>query len=378
MPFKSHNLPIYFILFILIFSFMSLLFYIQYVNRYVIFPNFSIENIYKNYIENNSDDSNDVNQMFIKLNRTIYQNDTLHEFRLIHENIMNGKLPFKLSVNGHTSAGYANRLYSMLSSLTIALVTDSAFIVRWSRINNHIKEPFFKTFHDFGSDQNEFNIDYNPGNVFHPKDVSGWQSNRNMDDLIKTSLPLDRKRFLYRDIEAYFFELCSNPKYFEKFYYYDLVSRETILKANETIYNMTHNIFNYTSEYKREQIFQVAFEVGGNLLNKMWIPKDHIMNRVNHYVNNVFKDYYMIGIQLRYQYIRDPLDTYKFINCSLEIEENLNKTINDFNSKYKGVKWFLTSDSSGVIDRLKKEYPDKIVVGEGIVGHVESNSGYSS
>ncbi len=108
----------------------------------------------------------------------------------------------------------------------------------------------------------------------------------------------------------------------------------------------------------------------------MWIPKDKIMNKVNYYVNNLFKNYFMIGIQLRYHFLSDHNDTIKFLNCSFEIEANLSKTIPNFNSKYKGVKWFVTSDSEKVIERLKREYPKKIIVGEGAIGHIESNSNF--
>ena len=369
--FKTKNTSLYFTLFILN-CVLILNIGIGYKNQYKSFSNSILNNSYLN--KRDEKIIQDKSDLELKRNIIIYNNDSLKEYRLIHEKIMNGTLPLKVSVNGHTYAGYANRLYSLLSSLVIALVTDSAFIVRWTKIDDHIKEPFFKTFYNFTDQQNEFNIDFNPSNVVHPKDIMGWQRKRNMDSLIKTSLPLNKTRFLYRDIEAYFFELCSNPEFYEKFYNYGLVSQETMLKAREIIFSINNKSSNYTSEIKQDVILQVPFEIGGNLLNKIWIPKDHIMNKVNHYVNTVFKNYYMIGIQLRYQYIKDPLDTYKFLNCSFGIEENLTKTIPNFELKYKGVKWFVTSDSTNVIERLKNEFPNKIITGEGQVGHIESNS----
>ena len=275
---KSQLYSSYIIIIILIFLFMNFFLYSQYVSEFSIFP-ISIFSLKKSERYLNDDDDDDelflaekLNQNF-KFVQTIHENDTLHEFRFIHEQIMRGKLPLKVSVNGHTYAGYANRLYSMLSSLVIALVTDSAFIVRWERINNHIREPFLKTFHDFSSEKNEFNINYNPGNVIHPIGSFGWKMTKNMDNLIKTSLPKYKNRFLYRIPEAYFFELCSNPDYYNKFYYYGLVSRETILKAHEITYNMKYGLLNYTSEYKQDIILQVPFEVGGNLLNKCGYQK---------------------------------------------------------------------------------------------------------
>ena len=137
---------------------------------------------------------------------------------------------------------------------------------------------------------------------------------------------------------------------------------------------MKHNLVNYTIEQKRNTILQVSFEVGGNLLNKMWKPKEQLMNKINYYVDNVFKGYFVIGIQLRTLYFFIHLSLRNsFINCSLEIEANISKTYPNFNSKYKGFKWFVTSDKSNEIDRLKQEFPNKIIVGEGQVGHVEAN-----
>jgi hypothetical protein len=316
-----------------------------------------------------------IDQIYLN-NQTKYKNDTLYEYRLIHESIMNGKLSIKISVNSEIPYGYGNRLYSLLSTMVIALVTDSALNVKWKMIDKYINEPFLKTFYNFSNQSNEFNIEFNSTNVINPKSLWSWRPEKPMEKLIETSFPIDKTRFLYNDIDAYFFELCSNPDYYDKFFYYGLVSRETLLKAHEITYNMKNKLENYTSEYKQDIILQVPFEVGGNLLNKMWIPKDHIMKKVEHYVNNIFKDYYMIGIQLRYEYLIDPLDTYKFLTCSFEIEANITQTIPNFISKYKGVKWFVTSDSADMIDRLKKDYPNKIIDGEGQLGHIDSDQDF--
>jgi hypothetical protein len=68
--------------------------------------------------------------------------DPLLRFKEIHQDILEGKRPLRVSINGYTIGGYGNKLYSMLSSLVIALLTDSAFLVRWDHINLYIKEPF--------------------------------------------------------------------------------------------------------------------------------------------------------------------------------------------------------------------------------------------
>ena len=285
------------------------------------------------------------------------------------------KKPIKVSINGINHAGYANRLYSMLTSFVIAIITDSALIIRWNHISKYIKEPFNLTFNDFSKQNNELNVDYNSSEFFQPQTAFPWQKTKNMDILIKTQIPINRTRFFYNSIDPLFFELCSNPNYYEKFYNFGLIRLETMEKA----LNVTKNMSLYSPDEKSNSILMIPFEVGGNLLNKFWIPNDEIMKNVNHYVENVFKDYFVIGIQLRYQYLVDSIDTNSFLKCALEIEKNLtmNNNSNDndsFSKKYKGFKWYLSSDSSNVLDRLKKIYQNKIILGTGRMGHVESDS----
>jgi hypothetical protein len=314
----------------------------------------------------------ELNRLLLKKfkNLSSHQNKKdLFEFRLIHNNIMNGTLLLKLSINGYTKCGYANKLYSMLTSLVIALLTDSAFIIRWEHIDLYIQEPFYKSFYDFGHEKSDFNAEYFKKNMFRPKALSAWTLYRNMSILIKTTVPLNMKRILYDDYDPYFFEICSNPIYYRKLLNYGLVSQETVLKAFE----VTKNMSNFNDEEKQNYILKVPFEVGGNLLNKIWIPRNHILNKINYFVNNLFNGYYMIGIQLRYFYIQDPYDTYNFLNCVVEIENNLYKNETYLRSNYKGVKWYISSDTPDVLNRLVKEFPNKIIIGNGSLGHVEED-----
>ena len=64
-----------------------------------------------------------------EFNRSNNSNDSLIEFKMIHKNIMMGLTKqIKVSVNSPFRNGYANKLYSMITSLVVALLTDSAFI----------------------------------------------------------------------------------------------------------------------------------------------------------------------------------------------------------------------------------------------------------
>ena len=109
-------------------------------------------------------------------------------------------------------------------------------------------------------------------------------------------------------------------------------------------------------------------------MNKMWIPKKTIRDRVEYYYDNYFKGYYVIGIQLRYQYIDDKADTPTFLNCAKQLETELFPSLGDsFNRKYKGVKWFMTSDNELILNRLLTKNKHKAIVANETMGHVEEN-----
>jgi hypothetical protein len=113
---------------------------------------------------------------------------------------------------------------------------------------------------------------------------------------------------------------------------------------------------------------KVGFEVGGNLLNKLWKPQPNITKEIDRYVNEIFRNHFIIGIQIRSEYITDPIDTKTFLNCANEIEANLTLTNQNQN---KSVKWFIASDIKHMLDRLANEYPDKIVLSNGSLGHID-------
>ena len=323
--------------------------------------NFFIKNIYSSPSLSTSTSTR------LQINITNKIDRLLIDYKQIHENIMNNRTKLRISFNESPSAGYANRLYSMLSSFVIALVTDSAIVINWDRIHEFIQEPFENTFNKYQNQNNEFNYKYNSGNILTLSSTNQWSKHKDMKSLINTRVPQDKYRFFYNSYNAYFFELCCNPIYYEKFFHYGLVTRDTIDKALNATKNMSVN----SNQMNQNLIIQVGYEVGGNLLNKIWKPKPTIQNQINFILNSSFKDYFVIGIQLRYQYISDNEDTSKFVNCAMMIETNLTNSIQ--NRKYKGIKWFVTSDREDVLNRLVKLYPEKIIIGEGKIGHVEDN-----
>ena len=90
-------------------------------------------------------------------------------------------------------------------------------------------------------------------------------------------------------------------------------------------------------------MLQVGYEVAGHLLNRLWIPKKQLRERINQFLDTEFNGYYVIGIQLRYLYLDDENDTRKFLDCAESLEKNALASIgrSNFTKKYKGFKWLV-------------------------------------
>ncbi len=158
---------------------------------------------------------------------------SLERYRQIHESIMLGhKTPIKVTINGYTNHGYGNKIYSLLSSLVLAILTDSAIVIRWQNINEFIEEPFYNSFRNFDSEMSEFN-----GNITYDLHVPQpsiyhYRIKKNMKEYMMTQVPSSNvTRVLYNNIKPYFFQLCSNPLYFEKLLGYNLTQNKTVQKA---------------------------------------------------------------------------------------------------------------------------------------------------
>ena len=295
----------------------------------------------------------------------------IKDFKIIQQDIIYGKrYPVKVSINGYTPGGYANKLYSMLSSLVIALLTDSALVIRWNYISEFVEEPFDSAFSTFNL-ENNFNAEFKKETIKEANPRQGWQKSKDLNTLVHAYIPMNKRRFIYNRYDPFFFEICSNPIYYEKLKYYQLVSAETINDALTKLYDNG----NFSDNDKLNSVLQVGYEVGGNLLNKMWIPKKNLRDRVEYYYNKYFKGYYVIGIQLRYHYIDDKTDTPTFLNCAKQLETDILKSLGDsFNSTYKGIKWFMTSDKEHILNRLVAENKHKAIVANETMGHVDERA----
>lgn len=164
----------------------------------------------------------------------------------------------RVSINGLTPGGYGNKLYSFLSSLLVAILTESQIVLRWRHIDKYVDPPI-----------NIFdNVSENiPGLIeaemkaktFRVRCSQCWRREKNVDSLMKTEVPRSGYlRYLYDSYSPFFMELAANPDYFPTFSKYGLVTKETLKRA----LNATS-----TKKEKKESLLRVGFEIGGNLLN---------------------------------------------------------------------------------------------------------------
>lgn len=159
------------------------------------------------------------------------------------------------------------------------------------------------------------------------------------------------------------FDLCSNPIYYEKLLHLNLAKNETIKSA----LNSLRIDKNLTQLETLEKVLRIGYEVSGSLLNEFWHPKWFIQDKIDQFLSKEFsKDYFIIGIQLRYFYLNHPNDTQKFIDCALHIENLHFKS-----SGKKEVKWFVTSDSNEFLIEFKEKHSNKVILNtNGKIGHV--------
>ena len=287
------------------------------------------------------------------------QTRNLNKYREIHEKIMSGQLPLKLSINGLDYNGYANRLYSVITSFVLAVLTDSALIVHWQEVSAFIHEPFKDTFRNFTGLDTEFNFNYKRAEVYNFSWTgNAWHIKKDAARLVQTEVPTNEKRVFYYGIEAQFFSICANPVYYDKLHEYGLVDKSTIDHARDVMQPSS----NATSEDKAAGVLQVGFDVGGNFLRKLWRPKSTMRSLIDHFYNTFFKGNYVIGMQLRTEFLKGYPNASKiFTDCAFDLEHELAAT---------SVKWFVTSDSQPIIDMIRTWHPSRVIVVNGSIEHI--------
>ena len=313
--------------------------------------------------------------------------EPLNQYFLIHESILNSRensskrIMFNGDSNGilkgSPKGGYGNRLNSVISSILIAILLDTQINIKWQHIDTYISTPI-KSLFDISLSENEGLSFVNfRMSSFHFKGKQAYWPQKSFEILSQTHLPTNYKRYFLEYADPFFMEICSNSLYFEKILYYNLASLEALNQA-----------LNSSNSDKMEAHFRVGFEVGGNLLNRIWKPSQALQREIDAYLDSYFNktEYFIIGFQLRYGskwtkehqsdgiFLDDEnyLDTLKFINCALAIENEY--LMKNKGNKLKKFKWFVATDLESQLSKLSQEYPDKIISASGKIAHVHFES----
>jgi hypothetical protein len=258
--------------------------------------------------------------------------------------------------------GYANHVYGMLYAMTVALLTDSALIIKWKNIDKHMNEPLLNSFNHSFINISTYDLIKMPSYA-----ANSWAYRKNLRNLINNKVIAKKKwmnqSYLIESLSGIHFEICANPQYYQKLLDYNLVQNESVQSALNAL--RLDSGLNQTETL--EKVLQIGYEVSGSLLNEFWHPKTFIQDKIDQFLSLEFSEaYFIIGIQLRYHYLNHPNDTQKFIDCAHQIEKSY------FNSSgKKTVKWFVTSDSNEILQEIKQKHPDKIILNtNGKIGHV--------
>jgi hypothetical protein len=235
--------------------------------------------------------------------------------------------------------GYGNRVYCVIDSLIVSLLTDGISLINFGTtyaaenfidlpvvMDSHVYEPYV------------LDLDWTL--------TQGWQMQKNATRLMQSRIPHDQNIIRTSCEFPHFFEFCSNSVYFEKLLSMNAVKQSTIANALA--------LEGKTNEQKLDRLFQVGFEAAGYVLQRAWRLKPNMLALVNEYKKKFFTDSFVIGLQLRSAYIDQYVyknEIKKFTDCALQIESKTNTQ--------KPVKWFVVSDIGFVYHKLTIRMPNK-------------------
>jgi hypothetical protein len=283
------------------------------------------------------------------------ENQTEFDINVLNQHMLRSIQPDKLVVIPITTQGYANQLNNFFTGLFLSLTHNASFEMRWPGIDEYIDVRLSGFAFNHPPPATYTNTSEKKTEVFirdTPYYVGGrWYLKKIFED-IQMSIEVNFSTFYLTDMRPIFYELACNPKHFDLLQNLKLVSAKTILKARQVYENNTVIMNN---DEKIVALWQVGFEFASTTLNHIWRSNQAVQKIVDHYVNNHFKNYYVIGMQFRFLYMSlDSHELDNFINCALDIEQN------DMNLG-KHVRWFVTADWSKHLKRLFKKYSKYVI-----------------
>lgn len=158
--------------------------------------------------------------------------------------------------------------------------------------------------------------------------------------------------------------MAANLKYSRKLAGLGVVQTETVEKAALTLSNP-----NATKSQKLENLFLIGFEFGSYVLTNYWVLKPALEKKIADFVKAKFSSNYVIGFQLRNEFL-NPEDIEVFIRCAqkLEIDATAEELAN------RTVKWFISTENSGLVAKYFQNFTQKVITLEGPVGHIAFSS----
>jgi hypothetical protein len=267
--------------------------------------------------------------------------------------------------NVKPEAGYGNRIYSVLSAFLVAMLTNSFLLIHWKEIEKYVESPFNMTFANF-TDNSDLDANKKEPPIFalNVNTANTWKANKTL--LLNATIPINHSRYSVFGDSAYFFDLCSNPLYFEKLSEHKMVKKETIKRALLTLSDAS-----ISKNEKLENLFQIGFEYAGSVLNKHWRLKRNLTDRIERFAERNFRNKFVIGLQIRSDYIKTSEEIDVFVKCAKDIEK---RHLNESAGLDKtSVKWYVSADNESLIQFFREKFPNRILSGVGKIEHISND-----
>ena len=205
-------------------------------------------------------------QTTIEFKPVTINNEPLKIYFKIHEKILNEKNASlrKIFITNPGDGGYGNRMYAFISSALIAILIDCQLVVNWRSKETLYIYPPLDLF-----DQVQINdgFDSNANQTYaFPHPTFPFRPVKDIKNLIEKPylVPVNYMRYIHGSGRPLFTEISANLIYYDKFRLYKLARDETLEKA----YGALKDFKNYTNEELQGRVLDVAFEIGGNILNR--------------------------------------------------------------------------------------------------------------
>jgi hypothetical protein len=287
--------------------------------------------------------------------------------------------------------GYANRLYAFLNALSLAMLTKSQLVLNWKSIDDYIDIIQPEPPNERIILNPKYQIIYNDNVIKYEYNTitsQAWLKNKNITTILNSeivpshilpnaiTLINTNKTVLVniKNFNAQFFELLasrSTAVFTEALADCGLVDNQVLAEAKKE-----------SNQAKINIMFALGFSLAHNVLNQIWMPSSKsVRQQIDRFMReNDFENSYVIGVQMRFDYMSNGHDVANMIKCAVEVERAYLE-INQANKiQGKRVKWFLAADSYKSLRRIKletnKRIKGKVISTRGRIAHINSFGGY--